>query len=186
MQVKLMFFFENCTFTCITDTWHRSYAGKLDVFFVMISKLDLPVCNTFRMRSPANFCESIVHLMFVSNFGCQYSTVFLNQLSDVNIDAAATAASLNLFRPIMSDEALWGLLGTCLGLCERTFLVQKGWACRRNPRLEEPAWLLPYYLNFLALFGALLRAFLIEICDSRQAAHCIANQQPRITQHCFK
>ena len=125
MQVKVMFFFENCTFTCITDTSHGSYAGKNDVFFVMISKLDLLVFNSFRMRSPSNFgsqqftvllCqmmgvniepyfsiklrvliyvkfwESIVYLIFVSIFGCQYRTLFLNQTSGVNIDAAAAAS----------------------------------------------------------------------------------------------
>ena len=30
---KSYVFFENCTFTCITDTWYGSYAGKIDVFF---------------------------------------------------------------------------------------------------------------------------------------------------------
>ena len=127
MQVKVMFFFENCTFTCITDTWHGSYAGKSNVFLVVISKLDLLVFNTFRMRSPSNFgsqqfticlcqmlgvniepyfsikrrvliyfkCwESIVHPICVSNVGCQCRTLFLNQTSGANIDAAAAAASL--------------------------------------------------------------------------------------------
>ena len=28
-----MFVFENCNFTCITDIWYASYAGKIDVFF---------------------------------------------------------------------------------------------------------------------------------------------------------
>ena len=27
-----MFVFENCNFTCITDIWYGSYAGKVDVF----------------------------------------------------------------------------------------------------------------------------------------------------------
>ena len=40
------------------------------------------------------FGESIVHLIFVSNFGFQYRTLFLNQTSGANIDAAAAAASL--------------------------------------------------------------------------------------------
>ena len=38
------------------------------------------------------FWESIVHLIFVTNFGCQYRTLFLNQTSGVNIDAAAAAS----------------------------------------------------------------------------------------------
>ena len=38
------------------------------------------------------FWESIVHFIFVSNFGCQYRTLFLNQTSGVNIDAAAAAS----------------------------------------------------------------------------------------------
>ena len=38
------------------------------------------------------FWESIVYLIFVSNFGCQYRTLFLNQTSGVNIDAAAAAS----------------------------------------------------------------------------------------------
>ena len=33
MQVKVMFVFENCNFTCINDIWCCSYAGKIDVFF---------------------------------------------------------------------------------------------------------------------------------------------------------
>ena len=36
--------------------------------------------------------ESIVHLVIVSIFGCQYRTLFLNQTSGVNIDAAAAAS----------------------------------------------------------------------------------------------
>ena len=36
--------------------------------------------------------ESIVHLIFVSNFGCQYRSLFLNQTSGANIDAAAAAS----------------------------------------------------------------------------------------------
>ena len=31
MQVKLSFFFENCSFTCIIDIRHGHYAGKSDV-----------------------------------------------------------------------------------------------------------------------------------------------------------
>ena len=38
------------------------------------------------------FWESIVHLISASNFGCQYRTLFLNQTSCVNIDAAAAAS----------------------------------------------------------------------------------------------
>ena len=38
------------------------------------------------------FWESMVHPIFVSNFGCQYRTLFLNQTSGVNIDAAAAAS----------------------------------------------------------------------------------------------
>ena len=40
------------------------------------------------------FWESIVYLIFVSIFGCQYRTLFLNQTSGVNTDSAAAAASL--------------------------------------------------------------------------------------------
>ena len=32
IQVKVMFLFENCNFTCINDIWCCSYAGKIDVF----------------------------------------------------------------------------------------------------------------------------------------------------------
>ena len=39
MQVKVVFFFENRIFTCITGTWYGSYAGKFDVFFVRIVDL---------------------------------------------------------------------------------------------------------------------------------------------------
>ena len=39
MQVKVMFVFENRTFTCITGTWYGSYAGKIDVFFLRIAIL---------------------------------------------------------------------------------------------------------------------------------------------------
>jgi hypothetical protein len=38
--------------------------------------------------------ESIVHLIVVSNFECQYRTLFLNQTSGVNTNAAAAAESL--------------------------------------------------------------------------------------------
>ena len=34
-----MFLFENCTFTCITDTWYGSYASKIDVFLLRMSLL---------------------------------------------------------------------------------------------------------------------------------------------------
>ena len=34
---------ENPFFTCITDTWHGSYAGKSDIFSIMNSELDLSV-----------------------------------------------------------------------------------------------------------------------------------------------
>ena len=37
------------------------------------------------------FWESIVPRIFVSNFGCQYTALFLNQTSGVNIDAAAAS-----------------------------------------------------------------------------------------------
>ena len=76
------------------------------MFFVMIPGLYLLVFEDFRMRSPCKFWESIVHLIVVSNSGCQYRTLFLNQIADVNIAAAAAAAaSSNTFRHVMADEA---------------------------------------------------------------------------------
>ena len=36
MQVKLMFVLETRISTCITDTWYGCYAGKSDVFFVIL------------------------------------------------------------------------------------------------------------------------------------------------------
>ena len=39
------------------------------------------------------FWESIVHHIFVPNFGYQYGTIFLNQTLGVHIDAAAVAAT---------------------------------------------------------------------------------------------
>ena len=77
------------------------------MFFVMIPGLYLLVFEDFRMRSPCKFWESIVHLIVVSNSGCQYRTLFLNQIADVNIAAAAAeaAASSNTFRHVMPYEA---------------------------------------------------------------------------------
>ena len=39
MQVKVMFVFENCIITRITDIWYASYAGKHYVFFLRIAVL---------------------------------------------------------------------------------------------------------------------------------------------------
>ena len=47
-----MFFFENCTFTCITDTWYGSYAGKIDVFLLRMSLLPGKTVKTDKKPAP--------------------------------------------------------------------------------------------------------------------------------------
>ena len=52
------------------------------------------------------FWESIVHLIFVSNFGCQYRTVCLNQTSGANIDAAAASLYFGWHIEILSQHCI--------------------------------------------------------------------------------
>ena len=44
-----MFVFENCIFTCITDIWYGSYAGKIDVFF-----WELQFCQVKHQKTDKN------------------------------------------------------------------------------------------------------------------------------------
>ena len=50
------------------------------------------------------FWDSIVYLIFGSNFGCQYRTLFLNQTSGVDIDAAAESLYFDCHIEMLSQH----------------------------------------------------------------------------------
>ena len=80
MQVKVMFFCHD---------FGARFAGLYDLSNAV----------------PCKCWKPIVHRIFVPTVGCQYRSFFEIKISDVNIDAAAAAASSNIFRHIMPDDA---------------------------------------------------------------------------------
>ena len=133
------------------------------------------------------FWESIVHLIVVSNCGCQHRTLFLNQTSGVNIDAAA-AASLYFDWHI----AIWSqhyiiIVDNDLPDCLWTFFKHKSsaiWALALHlkfPRSSQSALAVFYVLVLLALcfyVGQWCGIVTLKLSTSRVGGDRVSEKNP--------